>query len=1125
MAKKIICILLIVSLWQMAPAIITAQQTVQQPRRYISGRITDAEDGEPVPAVTVFFTNTTFGTTTDLEGNYRLRIPGEGSYSLTVSHVSYQTVIKETEPGIGSPVFDVALQIKELEGVDIAARIRSRQADINLFWRTVLGKNPSRRTIQATNPDAVYYYYNLETNILKVTCREPLQIVNYETGYQIQCVIDHFTHDYNTGITDWDVQCVFKELEAKNQRQKNNWAAKRKEVYNVSLTKFFKSLYNNSLLNDGFVLADILLANDLVNPFRFSLLTQDNLISTVSDYNSKTFDLSDHLTLLICYGRPVTDYDLAILERSQYEQREQFDRIGLYKSLLRSEKIHIFPDGSFSDRLSIASMDKTSSSSLMGFSKKLPLEYLPDGSTHLAVAAAAIEKANDFDEIAQHFDTQLSVFPQEKIHLHTDRDIYVPGEKIWFKAYVVDANTHLTMANSQYVYAELISPADTLVSRVMIRQTDDMYYGYLPIATHIPEGNYTLRAHTRYMENLGDDYFFKKNIRIAGNGGNRGSSVSRENTSPTSGGGGGTFDISFFPEGGNLPEGVLCKVAFKALNRDGTSAHITGYLIDESGVEISPVQTYHAGMGVFTYLPETGKRYRLKCSNENGLERLFDLPQPNPHAYSLATSKQNDKIMIGVLSPFGGGRGKVNIKTHTSNPPLYLLVHCRGAVLYFSELSDQKVVSFDKEALPSGVIQFVLFDSQMNPLSERLLFCKNEATIPIEFHTDKETYQIRDKIVSTLSLTPSLSGRVGERCLSVAVTDDKDVAVDESTTILSSLLLSSELKGYIENPACYLQDDIAMDLLMMSHGWRRYNVPEVIKGNPAYPKIPFQQSLQISGKVKGLFLRPVADSEVLIVTEQGTYGMTTTDDQGTFMFQDFEYPDSSSFMLQALSKRGSDRVAVVLDEELFPSPVHAPQSLFSRQKTIDTEIKDLETKETEIHDAFMVKAEQRTKYDEDMRVIHLSEIEVTAPRIDRKEERRLEFYGNRGSEYTIRRDIMDKVYYNHVAQYLTYAPGVQVRRDIDDIFDYVISIAGMRGAPLLLVDGVQVASLRDLSPDEVESIDIIKMVSASVFGVRGDGGVISITTGFGRESSEREKFNQTIHTPLGYQTLTFHSFT
>jgi len=115
-------------------------------------------------------------------------------------------------------------------------------------------------------------------------------------------------------------------------------------------------------------------------------------------------------------------------------------------------------------------------------------------------------------QIAANFETQLEVFPQEKIHLHTDRDFYVPGEKIWFRAYVTDAATLAPVTQSRYVYVELISPADTLIHRVMVRQTDGMFSGFLPLNEVVPEGDYTLRAYTRYMENLGEEYFFKKNI-------------------------------------------------------------------------------------------------------------------------------------------------------------------------------------------------------------------------------------------------------------------------------------------------------------------------------------------------------------------------------------------------------------------------------------------------------------------------------------------------------------------------------------------------------------------------------------------------------------------------------------
>ena len=152
-------------------------------QRYISGRITDAEIGNSLSAAHVFISNTTEGATTDAEGYYRLKIHSEGSYRLAVSHVAYEPVFVDIEPGKASKVLDVALQVRGMEDVEIAVKVKARKNDIDLFWRVILGKNPSKKTIHVINPEAVYYFYNSETQKLTVTCRVPLQIVNNETGY------------------------------------------------------------------------------------------------------------------------------------------------------------------------------------------------------------------------------------------------------------------------------------------------------------------------------------------------------------------------------------------------------------------------------------------------------------------------------------------------------------------------------------------------------------------------------------------------------------------------------------------------------------------------------------------------------------------------------------------------------------------------------------------------------------------------------------------------------------------------------------------------------------------------------------------------------------------------------
>ena len=119
-------------LFWVVPFVLTGQ-------RYISGQITDAEDGYPIPGASVFFDNTTVGAATDAEGHYQLKMPGEGIYRLTITHVGYQSVYKDIESGSTSVVFDAALSVNQLEEVTVAASVRFRQTDINLFWYTILG--------------------------------------------------------------------------------------------------------------------------------------------------------------------------------------------------------------------------------------------------------------------------------------------------------------------------------------------------------------------------------------------------------------------------------------------------------------------------------------------------------------------------------------------------------------------------------------------------------------------------------------------------------------------------------------------------------------------------------------------------------------------------------------------------------------------------------------------------------------------------------------------------------------------------------------------------------------------------------------------------------------------------
>ncbi|MDR2231622.1 MAG: TonB-dependent receptor plug domain-containing protein [Tannerella sp.] len=1080
-------------------------------QRTASGQITDAEDKTPVQGVTVFLSNTSVADMTDADGRYRLEIPGEGSYQLTVSHVGYQAVYKDIEAGTASFVFDVALQPREMDEVVIAKKIKFRQRDINLFWQTVLGEKPTERRIWVQNPEAVYYYYNADTRKLTVTCREPLQIFNYELGYHIQYILKNFTHDYGTDVTEFSQQFFFSELEPENLKQKNEWENRRREVYRISAEKFYKSLYNNSMTEDGFVLADLRKSVEINKSYEITVLDPAVLLSPAAPDGSRTLNFAGRQILLICYGRPVTEMDLQHL--NTLDVRDIIKNQRLMIDMLQGESIRIYPDGTYADLLEVLPVNLLST--IMSLNRRLPTEYLPEA---LSIAMSEMEKEKTavLDSVSQRIATQLYEYPQEKIHLHTDRDVYVPGEKIWFKAYLVDAATHQRSDISRYIFVELVSPDDSLVNRVMIRPENGMFFGYLPITERVPDGYYTLRSYTRYMENSGEDYFFRKNIRI-GNIGNLLSlvdTINNERNDMILN----DFDVSFFPEGGNLVEGVLSRVALKALRSDGTTESISGKIVDENGIVITDVQTFYAGMGVFSITPERGKKYSLQCSNTANCEKRFELPQANARAYALTAIQDDETISVGILK-----------NPLSPDIPGYLMAHCRGKIIYFDVLnSDDRAVDLITDDLPAGIIHLILFDRQLNPLSERLVFNKNDKDMAqAEWNTDKASYEQREHVLVTLSLT-GLQENLQEGDLSVAVTDDRDLTADASATVASTLLLSSELKGNIENPAWYLNENPdaqrALDLLMMTHGWRRYDMPAVAGGKLENPSIAPQTGQEISGTVKrsGLFGRSSAlvNSEVSILSQQGNFAIVSTDLDGRFKYRDIEFPDSTMFFIQSLSDRGANRTEIVLDGELFPPPVHVPILETLRATSLQDE------------DAFIGKAEQRAKYDEDMWSINLSEVEVTARRMASREEPRLKYELNKGSDATVRREAIAKVRYTHIADYLSTVPGVRVSTDPLDPRARRINIRGassysLSTEPLIIIDGVAVSGmgagedpLASMPVEMVESIDVFSGGSASAFGARGANGVISITTVRGFSDSDRltgTTTNNLVYSPLGYQ--------
>ncbi len=1147
-------------------------------QRHISGRITDADDGAPIPGAAVFIANTTAGTATDAEGNYRLKISGEGSYRLAVSHVGYQPVFMNIESEDLLEILDISMQLREMEEVTVTAKTQFRKTDVELFWKTILGKKPSPKTIHATNPEDIYFYYNSETRKLTVTCRVPLQIVNNETGYHIQFILDRFTYDYNTGVCSWNGEYMFRELEPENYRQKNNWEKNRKKIYRVSVPYFMKSLYHDSLMKNGFLL--VRTGNpDTEGPFRkVSLIpTRDFLINDSANNGKNLHVPSDSSILLVCFGKPVIDKDIVNIRLAQ-NGRKKWSSVGLFRNMLQTpgDTVRIFPDGTFWNTLNLTPV--FSSKSLSGLDMMLPVEYNPKAESDEAarneeVPPATVPPVNPLADTlihaARRFNMQLSVFPQEKVYLHTDKPYYISGERIWFRTHVVDAALHIPASLANSVYVELFDLRDSVINRVKIGLENNTFSGYINIPENIPEGDYTIRAYTGRMRNLNEDYFFMKNIRI-------GDPMSRTiqailefeftldkkigadirfssihplapitpesvnisinngklmNVKCESGLAGlnfnlppaqkqrillldamydkrpfrqyiriplpdDDFDVSFYPEGGSALYGCMGRIAFKAMQQDGTEIDVAGVVYDRQGNEIIQFKTDVRGMGQFMIAPEQDETYYAVCTNSKGQSKRFELPVARGDGYALSTTWLKDQLMVEVRRPEAGKTGDT----------LCLIVHTRGVVqdvriLYHTN----EPVVFRKDLFPSGVTSLLLLTKNMVPVSERLVFAINEDQANVRCRTDKDTYIARSPVEYTVNITDE-SGEPLRGNLSVSITDDHEVTVDTTSNILTSILLTSDIRGNIPDPAYFFQKNAksayGLELLMLTHGWRRYDTERIVRNDFMYPDTLFEKGYEISGTVNRQLLtgtRTEENANVNILSFNGEFfGNTITDHIGRFYLPDGELRDSTWFMVQATPQSGRSELELILDKASYPERVIPLVTRGVPERNVFANYAD--------------KAERQYVDEHGTRIIHISEVTITAER--KPVERSI--YGT--PDHSITEEELDKNPPSSLTTLFSRLPGVKVA-EADGIVTFKLS-RYPEGEPLILIDGTPTMMPGiDIPPvDDIAQVDILtSSTNLSVFRGEGLSGAIAIYTKAGKIYPPREKPYIKQIMPLGFQ--------
>ena len=786
--------------------------------------------------------------------------------------------------------------------------------------------------------------------------------------------------------------------------------------------------------------------------------------------------------------------------------------------------------------------------------------------TILSFSATKKQNPTFSQTLTSRFTKQWVNFFQEKVYVQTDKPYYSAGEEIWFKAYLVNATTIQPDAMSRFVYVELIDKLDSVQYRVKLCKDSLGFSGHIKLKPEIPAGQYKLRAYTYWMQNAGRDFFYTKDLFIGNAIDDRISSkisygipvdgvipvilsfsdavhnpIVGKKVEITENWAGGSkrkvvhstgkdgeiywkikvlpndsskkfmevsikdekyttnlflpefskdFDMQFFPESGTFLNNSLQTVAFKSIGKDGLSVEVSGKVLTDKNEEICDFSTLNKGMGKFSVQTQPGETYYALVKSKDGIEKRFDLPKT-----------QDSGAVIHLLYNRGKILYEVTNNTGLPDKKLYLLLHSRGKV-FVSQALRSLEGQISESLLPSGIASFAVVDSLGHTFCERLTFVRDFDFPLMNMQSDKPDYGKRELVNLDFNLKSTQSLPVNGN-FSLSITDSHTVVRDSvADNIISNMLLTSDIRGYVEDPASYFLDDKIStrektDVLMLTQGWRRFNTADIVKGVYKKQTYYMEQGQALSGKVLNLFNAPSKKCDIIMISPyKNVIKLAKTDSLGKYLIDGIEFPDSTMFVLKAKKPKSLTDVEIIPDNDEFPeSDIFIPSPLKANIAKAE--------------DEYFKMSKEKYYYEGGMRVINLGEVTVKA---DKKSTSSDTYYSGM-ADNEITSEQLERFPGTSIINLLYTIPGIQISGD-------KISIRGATDNPMFLVDEIEVPDIEEISyltSNDVESIQIFKGANAAIFGSRGGNGVIAIKLKEGVNLKASTPISLSRVSPLGYQ--------
>ncbi|MBS1511200.1 MAG: hypothetical protein JST86_10180 [Bacteroidetes bacterium] len=426
-------------------------------------------------------------------------------------------------------------------------------------------------------------------------------------------------------------------------------------------------------------------------------------------------------------------------------------------------------------------------------------------------------------------------YPQEKMYLQFDKSYYNAGETVWFKAYLLTDNFAVTV--SKTAYAELLDEKGTVLQKKIMPVYEAGAASHFDLPDTLQTTKLYVRAYTSWMLNFDSSLLYHKALRIIP------AAAKKAAPAPAS------YTLAFFPEGGDLVEGVSTRLAFKATDQDGVPFTVSGSIVTGTGVKVTSFTTAHDGMGFFAFTPNAGEQYKATWKDKKGVSHETALPTAKKQGLILNITNSADTIYYTLRRPDNADEPFTSF-TIVAQMQLQTVYYARVTMTQKKEVSSTILTP----NFPDGVLQLTVLNGNQVPVAERLVFVNHNT---FSFVTD--LHAIESNLVKRGHNT--LQVDVGDTILtnlSIAVTDaDINPVTGNEENIYSRLLLTNDLKGYVFNPAYYFSSDEDsvrqhLDLVMMTNGWRRFKWEELMAKHWPVLTHPIDNYLSIKGNVFGI---------------------------------------------------------------------------------------------------------------------------------------------------------------------------------------------------------------------------------------------------------------------------------